>query len=97
MDVEGIAIGWADDAVTVAVDGELAGRKIQKGKVSLDVAAAEGAVGRQVEGFYGRIRIELGPRCRQSAGAKLGRGGIGQPRWDLCLTCDWKGKEYNQE
>ena len=55
LDVEGIAIGWAGDGVTVAVDGELAGRKIQKGQVILYVAAAEGAVGGQVEGFYGRI------------------------------------------
>ena len=90
-------MSWSNDAVSVAVDGELAGRKIQEGKANLDAAAAECAVGGHVEGFYGRIRIELGPRWRQAAGVQLGRGRIGQPRWELRLACDWKGEEYNQE
>ena len=94
-DDDGKAIGWSDDAESVAVDGELAGRKLQEAPASLDVTVAECAVGGHVEGFYGRIRIELGPGRWQSAGGQLGRGGIGQPR--LRLACDWSGEEYNQE
>ena len=60
LDVNGKgAIGRRDDAVTVAVDGELAGRKMQNSRVRLDVTVAECAVGGQIEGGYSRIRIEL--------------------------------------
>ena len=60
-DAYGPSIGWSDDAVTVAVDGELAGRKLQKLRARLDITGAKCTVGGHVEGCYGRIRIELRP------------------------------------